>query len=224
MARVLHSKRHGSTLRETATFVTLAMSLCAATAPMAVSAQSARGVAPAPAVICEFCHGARGEGLPALEAPRLAGLPAWYIEKQLRNFKAGIRGGPGSDESAATMGRIAGTLVTDKDIGAVGEYFASMPQSAAAPRGTHGSAEQGRVAFQQCAGCHGVDGAGNGHLEAPPLRGANDWYVVRELTDFHEGRRGQDPRDTGGQSMRAIAQSIAKDAAADLAAYIQTLR
>ncbi|MBI3776840.1 MAG: c-type cytochrome [Gammaproteobacteria bacterium] len=35
---------------------------------------------------CIACHGARGEGNRALGAPRIAGLAAGYIEKQLRDF------------------------------------------------------------------------------------------------------------------------------------------
>jgi cytochrome c553 len=214
------------TRRDASALMILALCwLYAAAMPMTASAQSARGTAPKRAVICESCHGTKSEGLSALNAPRLAGLASWYIEIQLRNFKAGIRGGPGSDDSAAAMGRIAGTLATDTDTHEVAEYFASMPLPAAAPRSLSGSADQGKAAFQQCAACHGADGTGNRQLEAPPLRGANDWYVVRQLKAFHDGRRGKDPRDTSGQAMRAIAQTIANDAAInDLAAYIQTLR
>ncbi|MEK6750154.1 MAG: c-type cytochrome [Pseudomonadota bacterium] len=45
-------------------------------------ANTGRGGQPA----CVNCHGASGEGIRAVGAPRLAGLPIGYIEKQLQDF------------------------------------------------------------------------------------------------------------------------------------------
>ena len=42
--------------------------------------------------VCVTCHGANGEGNTALNSPKIAGLPDWYVERQLHNFKNGIRG------------------------------------------------------------------------------------------------------------------------------------
>ncbi len=39
---------------------------------------------------CVTCHGARGEGN-GFDAPRLAGLPAGYLQKQLEDYAAGLR-------------------------------------------------------------------------------------------------------------------------------------
>lgn len=39
--------------------------------------------------ICKTCHGQQGEGLLPLQAPALAGLPTWYLERQLHNYKKG---------------------------------------------------------------------------------------------------------------------------------------
>ncbi|MFB0988976.1 MAG: c-type cytochrome [Gammaproteobacteria bacterium] len=41
---------------------------------------------------CTTCHGVEGLGNIAIEAPRLAGMEAWYLKRQLENFRAGIRG------------------------------------------------------------------------------------------------------------------------------------
>ena len=35
--------------------------------------------------LCEQCHGANGAGHAAYLAPEIAGLPAWYVESQLRS-------------------------------------------------------------------------------------------------------------------------------------------
>jgi len=45
-----------------------------------------KGAAP-----CEGCHGLSGEGNAALAAPRLAGLPAHYLEQELDSFAGGHR-------------------------------------------------------------------------------------------------------------------------------------
>lgn len=224
MTQVRHTINHSGRSRGGSALLGLLLIVCAGTMPESADAQTARGTAPTPAVICESCHGTRSEGLSSLSAPRLAALPDWYVEKQLRNFKAGSRGGVSSDESAATMARIARTLATDNDIHEVAEYFASMPPPAVSPQTVSGSSDRGKDVFRQCAACHGADGNGDRQLQAPPLRGANDWYVVRQLKAFHDGRRGADPKDASGGSMRAIAQAISSDASMnDLAAYIRTL-
>ena len=44
--------------------------------------------------VCASCHGAKGEGNPAFQAPAIAGLPDWYVRGQLEAFRAGRRGGP----------------------------------------------------------------------------------------------------------------------------------
>ena len=45
---------------------------------------------------CWNCHGTRGQGLKeafkGIDGPRLAGQHDWYLIRQLKNFKAGIRG------------------------------------------------------------------------------------------------------------------------------------
>ena len=41
---------------------------------------------------CASCHGAEGEGIWALNAPRLAGMNDWYLKRQLENYRQGIRG------------------------------------------------------------------------------------------------------------------------------------
>ena len=39
---------------------------------------------------CVTCHGARGEGN-GFDAPRLAGLPAGYLQKQMEDYATGLR-------------------------------------------------------------------------------------------------------------------------------------
>ena len=41
---------------------------------------------------CAACHGQQGEGNIDMNAPRLAGLPDWYIARQINHYKQVIRG------------------------------------------------------------------------------------------------------------------------------------
>jgi len=60
---------------------------------------------------CLGCHGRQGQGLkgtgdhgarPVYDAPRLAGQHDWYLVRQLKNFKAAVRGYTG-DKSGMAM-------------------------------------------------------------------------------------------------------------------------
>ena len=46
--------------------------------------------------VCANCHGSDGKGI-VMNAPRQAGMSDWYLLSQLKNFKAGIRGGDPAD-------------------------------------------------------------------------------------------------------------------------------
>jgi cytochrome c553 len=76
--------------------------------------------------ICSACHGASGLGNGALGAPRLAGLPAAYLARQLAAFKSGQRGAQPGDRLGAQMRSIAAMLPdarTEQDVIA---YAASL--------------------------------------------------------------------------------------------------
>ena len=80
----------------------LLLSLLALDVPADQAAESSNEVAaPDPGVsayaTCGGCHGAQGQGNPALNAPALAGQDADYTARQLRNYKAGIRGADPED-------------------------------------------------------------------------------------------------------------------------------
>ena len=200
--------------------VLLVLIACASCVP--ASAQQ-RAVPPA-AVLCDSCHGVKGEGLPALNAPRLAGLQSWYLEKQLKDFRSGVRGGSGFDSNAALMKRIADSLGGDSAVAEAAGYIASLPPTPAPVPGVAGSAARGESLFATCVACHGKSGEGSEATHAPRLKGANDWYVVRQLEAFKSGRRGADEHDPSGQQMRAIAATISDEQAMqDLAAYVGTL-
>src|SRR5437764_6590547 len=52
---------------------------------------------------CYPCHGRNGAGSSFLSAPAIAGLPRWYIERQLLNFRSSMRGANPQDTEGARM-------------------------------------------------------------------------------------------------------------------------
>jgi cytochrome c oxidase subunit II len=75
---------------------------------------------------CAACHGARGEGNAALQAPALAARSDWYLATQLANYKAGLRGADERDIHGAQMRAIAATLPDDKAIADVVAYINTL--------------------------------------------------------------------------------------------------
>lgn len=54
-------------------------------------------------VMCMSCHGVKGEGNEAVNAPPLAGLDDWYVALQIRKFRSGIRGAAPGDALGPIM-------------------------------------------------------------------------------------------------------------------------
>lgn len=76
---------------------------------------------------CAACHGAKGEGNKALNAPALVSLNDWYVVTQLQKFKAGIRGGNPQNPNAVMMRGMALSLADDQAIKDVVAYINSLP-------------------------------------------------------------------------------------------------
>jgi len=75
---------------------------------------------------CASCHGARAEGMPALNAPRLAGLDDWYQLQQLRNFRNDIRGVAEADTGGQQMKPFADALEDEDALGDVVAWIGTL--------------------------------------------------------------------------------------------------
>jgi len=75
---------------------------------------------------CGACHGVNGEGLEALNAPKLAGQQPWYLIRQLQNFKSGVRGTNPRDTYGMQMAPMAQTLVDDQAMEDVAAYIETL--------------------------------------------------------------------------------------------------
>ena len=175
--------------------------------------------------VCQACHGADGMGNKALNSPKIAGQEPWYLERQLKNFKAGIRGADSKDTYGMQMRPMALTLADDQSIRDMAAYVSSIPVERTVVPTIKGDVEAGKAAYVICQACHGSAGEGNKTLNAPKLAGLQDWYVTRQLKNFRSGIRGTKSGDMFGMQMRPMAMSLANDEAINnVAAYIATLK
>ncbi len=173
--------------------------------------------------ICSACHGANAEGTAALNAPANAGQDPWYMTRQLKNFRAGIRGAHPDDTFGAQMRPMAMVLTGDQDIEDVVAYISSLALPNP-PATIEGDVELGKQAYETCIPCHGEFGQGAQALDAPRLSKQHDWYIVRQLKNFRAGIRGTHQRDIYGAQMRIMSQMLESEERVNaVAAYIATL-
>ncbi|MBB3142092.1 c-type cytochrome [Halomonas organivorans] len=173
---------------------------------------------------CTACHQADGMGMamPQGESwPRLAGLPAAYIAKQLHDFKAGRR-------ENATMMPFA-NMLDDQQIVDVAAYYAQLAPWPSLPD-DYRAADPGKSAewlaergdwsrtVPGCNQCHGPNGQGVGS-HFPPLAGQHAGYLAAQLEGWREGRRRNDPNGL----MRGVAERLSDDEIASIADYYATL-
>jgi cytochrome c oxidase subunit 2 len=76
---------------------------------------------------CAACHGKRGEGIAALNAPRQAGMTDWYLASQLHNFREGVRGAHPDDKYGMQMSMMAAILRTEERVNDVVAYINTLP-------------------------------------------------------------------------------------------------
>jgi len=173
---------------------------------------------------CTQCHGEDGEGDQNLEAPAIAGLERWYIKAQLRKFKKSQRGWHADDMAGKRMLPMAMAMDTDEKVDVIASYVASMPRTNPAATLEGGNPATGKIYFNTCVQCHGADGRGNLDEFGPPLTGASDWYLLKQLQNFKTGVRGTHADDITGAKMRPFSMTLPNEQAMkDVIAYIGTL-
>lgn len=75
---------------------------------------------------CSTCHGPEARGNHDQKAPSLRHASAWYLVKQLENFKAGIRGAHPDDQTGAQMRAMALGLSDEQAVRDVVAYIAIL--------------------------------------------------------------------------------------------------
>ncbi|MBL1262727.1 c-type cytochrome [Candidatus Methylomicrobium oryzae] len=194
------------------------------------------------AAACNSCHGDNGNSM-APNFPKLAQQHASYLAKQLQAFKSGGRNDPIMSPMALPlseedMADIAAYYATQKISGN------SMPvlpppdedededEQAAAPVKSKSVPEliaQGSNLYRNgdrqrevsaCIACHGPFGEGNLPAAFPALRSQHADYLIKALTDFKTGARGNTPENM----MHMIAQKMTDEEIRAVAYHISMMK
>ncbi len=170
---------------------------------------------------CELCHGFDGNTHSDFY-PRLAGLPAGYLEAQLDAFASGVRQNPNMGPLAMSLSPEQRALIAD--------YYASnslrpsgvAPAPIAEPDAANIDLAAGERLAAVCVACHGGELQGGqmpGSAEPTPLlAGQARDYLVRQLHAYRDGSRG-DPTGT----MRGIVGSMRDADILSVSQYLATL-
>jgi cytochrome c553 len=160
--------------------------------------------------LCAQCHGTKGEGKAEVKSPSIASLPAWYVQRQLENFRADRRGAHPQDVEGQMMRAIAKTLTAEQaaDLAALVEKLPRVR-----PEGTFRvEVTRGQELFaERCMECHRFNGEGELVFGAAPLTGLQDWYLAAQLRKFKNGQRGAAKDDANGQKMVHVTASFIED-------------
>lgn len=169
---------------------------------------------------CFNCHGMHGEGDASGGFPRLAGLPAFYLAKQLADYANGSRR---NDKMTPIAQAMSAQEHLDTAV-----YYATLPVPPAKPvaadparvqQGANiaavGSSQRG---LQACANCHGAGGSGLAP-DVPPLAGQNPRYLALQLAAWQQGTRRNDVAGV----MADVARRLSADEQRAVAEYFGAL-
>jgi len=156
---------------------------------------------------CVPCHGTQGGGKEAVDAPAVAGLPAWYVVKQLEKFADGRRGAHPDHPAGLRMRPIGRSLEGDVERQAVAQWVAKLTPPPLGPT-EGGDVALGSQLFAACAACHGRGREGNKVMGAPGLVGMAPWVFNNALDAFSAGHRGGAKDDPKAQAMRAMTAAV----------------
>lgn len=192
-----------------ALYLVTALAMLPAGAAAADAAAIARQGNGQGAPACMTCHGANGAGQSATDFPRLAGLSAAYLQRQLDDFASGSR-------ANAVMQPVAKAL-SEAERKALGEYYSKLPIPALATpttpmpaRDSVGAllATRGRWSQQvpACDQCHAPGGVGVG-ANFPPLAGQSATYIENQLKAWKQGSRHNDPLELMQHVSKALSDA-----------------
>jgi cytochrome c553 len=179
--------------------------------PLAIQAEGE------PNALCTGCHNEDGNSVTP-EFPKLAGLDAVYIAKQIKDFKNDKR-------VSEIMGPMA-NQIPDKDIGLLASYFSKQKRSVGIVTDQQLAAQGQQIyddgivssAVPACSGCHGEKGEGTDKF--PRLAGQHTVYLITQMNNFKNAVRNNDPRKV----MRAITMRMTEQDMKAAAEYITSLK
>jgi cytochrome c553 len=155
---------------------------------------------------CATCHGVRGEGN-GFDAPRLAGLPAGYLQKQMEDYATGLR-------PHAVMRDVARFLDSHERVRVADHYAALPPQAMPAATDEAIAAATPGLYARACQQCHGIEGVGTAN--GPPLNAQPAFYLTQQLQDWQVSKR----RNDGNHVMLKVAQQLEPGEVRQLSLYL----
>lgn len=136
----------------------------------------------APYERCALCHGLYGDSTRS-KFPKLAGLPANYLEVQIRQFINGDRSNDGGQMASIV------TELAENEIDIVASWFSSqvVPQ----PIETTIQYQRGEALYTElkCTGCHDEQAAGFYSGVVPPLSSQHVNYLSKQMREIRDGER-----------------------------------
>ena len=189
--------------------------------------------------VCAGCHGEHGQGGKDGEYPRLAGLPAPFIARQLELFRERER------ENLAMVEHTDKRQMPDADIRDISAFLAAIElpsrlppvdETAAdfnayerlmatkrivqIPRAEGDPVSGERLYDKECASCHGRDGQGRERDAVPMLAGQYTAYLERQVERYIDKRRVHDPSDPDAEELLA---AFTAEELRDIFAYVSIL-
>jgi cytochrome c553 len=208
-ADVLRHCRQGSGKISFA-LVMLAFATCAVL-PLSAKAEAA------PNPLCAGCHNEDGNSV-VPDFPKIAGLDAGYITKQIVDFKKFKR-------VSEIMGPMA-TQIADSEVDAIAAYYSKQKRTPGEVTDKN-LAAQGQLIYTDgivnsavpaCSGCHGEKGEGADKF--PRLASQHAGYLSTQLLNFKNDVRNNDAKKV----MRAIAQRMTEQEIKAAAEFITSLK
>jgi len=173
--------------------------------------------------VCAACHGVNGEGKEELFSPSITGLPVWYIEEQLRKFRSGQRGSHPDDIPGQQMRAISLSL-SDIQIKEAAATIAEMPIILTEPPLAGVDLETARFRFaNECMECHRYNGKGEIVFHSAQLISLNRSYLIRQLKNYRDGKRGASEGDLYGVKMVEMASRLTDEEIEMFVNYIGAL-
>ncbi|QFY88018.1 c-type cytochrome [Magnetovirga frankeli] len=180
--------------------------------------------------VCAGCHGEFGQGGGDSEYPRLAGMPAEFIAKQLHLFRDRSR------PNMAMVEYIDERQMPDEDIRDVSHYLAGITlktklppvdenapdfdayarlkaskQLMQIPR-AEGDVERGEQLYRkECGSCHGDQGWGDNEKAVPQLAGQFTDYLWRQVEKYRNKVRIHDETDPDYELLNDFRDDQLKD-------------
>ncbi len=156
---------------------------------------------------CVPCHNADGSGNPAVGAPNIAGMKAWYVERELEKFRAGVRGMHFNDVEGMRMRPMALSLTSEDDVKAVAHYVETLPAVRHAIV-TSGRSEGRSGAVRDVRGLPRRQRRWESGLGRPADCRNGRLVPGHGTQKIQSGVRGTNPKDREGRLMRPMARTL----------------